>query len=81
MIREWVRLASTGPVMRRALKYAVVVGAVLIVINHGDAIVRGELEPVTFVKMGLTVVVPYPVSALSSVGAIRELRGRTRTSA
>jgi hypothetical protein len=54
------------------LKYAVVVGAVLIAINHGDAILRGDLDAVRIVKMGLTVLVPYVVSALSSVGAMIE---------
>ena len=71
---EWIRLLNTWPVVRRALEYAIVVGAVLIAINHGDAIVKGDLNAVRFIKMGLTVVVPYVVSALSSVGAMIELR-------
>lgn len=61
---EWVCLANTWPVVRRALKYAVVVGVVLIAINHGDAILRGDLDAVRIVKMGLTVLVPYVVSAV-----------------
>ncbi len=69
---EWFRLANTWPVIHRALKYAVVVGAVLIAINHGDAILRGDLDAVRIVKMDLTVLVPYVVSALSSVGAMIE---------
>jgi len=32
---EWLRLAVQPTVMRRALKFAFVVGAVLITINHG----------------------------------------------
>ncbi|MFQ5846652.1 MAG: nitrate/nitrite transporter NrtS [Candidatus Methylomirabilales bacterium] len=79
VIRDWVRLACTWPVVRRALKYAVVVGAVLIAINHGDAIVRGDLNGARFLKMVLTVFVPYIVSALSSVGAMRELHVRERS--
>lgn len=71
---EWIRLLNTWPVVRRALKYAIVVGSILIAINHGDAIVRGDLNAVRFLKMGLTVVVPYVVSALSSVGAMIESR-------
>ena len=57
--------------VRRALGYGVVVGAVLIAINHGDAILRGDLDPVRLLKMGLTVFVPYTVSTLSSVQAMR----------
>lgn len=67
-------LALSAPVVRRALKYAVVVGAVLIGINHGDALVHGEVGAGRLLKMGLTVLVPYMVSTLSSVEAIRSRR-------
>jgi len=59
-------------VVRRGLKFAVVVGAILIAINHSDAIIRGELQTSNYLKMGLTVIVPYVVSVLSSVGAMLE---------
>jgi hypothetical protein len=58
-------------VVRRALIFAVVVGSVLIAINHGDAILAGTLTRTQVVKMGLTVVVPYVVSSWSSVLAMR----------
>lgn len=70
---DWIRLGSTWPVVRRALKYALVVGAILIAINHGDALARGELGATRLFKMGLTVLVPYAVSTLSSVGALLEV--------
>jgi hypothetical protein len=59
--------------VRRALGYAVVVGSVLIGINHGDALLRGELGRVRLLKMGLTLLVPYVVSTLSSVQAMRQM--------
>ncbi|MGW8265973.1 MAG: nitrate/nitrite transporter NrtS [Longimicrobiales bacterium] len=71
-LAEWGRLACQPSVAKRGLKFAVVVGAVLIAINHSDAIIRGELQPSNYLKMGLTVVVPYVVSVLSSVGAMLE---------
>jgi len=52
-----------------------VVGAVLIAINHGDALLRGEVSAERWWKMGLTVLVPYTVSTLSSVGALRSVAG------
>lgn len=70
----WLRLARDAAIVRRACGYAVVVGAVLIAINHSDAILAGDLDGRRFAKMGLTVLVPYAVSTLSSVGAIRALR-------
>ena len=42
--RDWLRLACEGPVVRRGLRYADVVGAILITINHGDALWRGDVE-------------------------------------
>jgi hypothetical protein len=65
------RDALAPSVVRRALGYAVGVGALLIAINHGDALIRGEWTRDRLLKMGLTVLVPYCVSTLSSVGARR----------
>ena len=67
----WLAIATRPRVVRRALKYAVVVGSVLIAINHGDAIVHGELTTDRLLRMGLTVIVPYVVSTLSSVETLR----------
>lgn len=75
-MKQTLRLAAQPSVVKRALKYAVIVGAVLITINHGDAILRGDLPPGRWFRMGLTMLVPYVVSTLSSVGAMKELRSR-----
>jgi hypothetical protein len=71
----FLELALRRDVVRRALLFAVVVGAVLIGINHGDALLAGDLEPRRLFKMGLTVLVPYTVSTLSSVSALRAQAG------
>lgn len=75
MLSATVRIAFEASVVRRALGYAVVVGAILISINHGDALLAGEIDRGRALKMGLTVIVPYVVSTLSSVSALREGRG------
>ncbi len=72
----WLRDALQPSVVRRAMAYAVVVGTVLIAINHGDALLSGEVNSARLVKMGLTVTVPYVVSTLSSVGALRARANR-----
>ena len=69
-------IAMSRPVVRRAVGYGVVVGTVLIAINHGDAIVAGDVGPGRLLKMLLTTLVPYTVSTLSSVGAMREMESR-----
>jgi len=66
-------LALRGPVVRRALGFALVVGALLVAINYGDALLgQRALGALDWLKMGLTVCVPYVVSTLSSVAAIRD---------
>jgi hypothetical protein len=71
-MNEWLRVAVQPTVVRRALKFAFVVGIILISINHGYAIVHGQMTSGRALQMGLTVLVPYIVSTLSSVGAMRE---------
>ena len=61
--------------VRRALKYAVVVGFILIAINHSDAILSGQVTRGILFKMLLTVMVPYVASTLSSVGVLLEMQG------
>jgi hypothetical protein len=73
-VREWMKIAREPAVVRRALKYALVVGTVLIAINHADALIHGQITQSRLISMGLTVLVPYMVSTASSVGAIREAR-------
>lgn len=71
MIRDWFKLAMQPTVVRRALAYAVIVGAILILINHSDALLKGDITTAHLWRMGLTALVPYLVSTLSSVGAMR----------
>jgi len=71
-MKRWLEVATSRPVVSRALKYAVIVGAVLIAINHGDAILGGGVSGARVAKMVLTVFVPYAVSTASSVSAILE---------
>ena len=75
-MNDWVKLAVQPTVMKRALKFAFVVGLVLITINHGYAIVHGQVTSGRILQMCLTVLVPYTVSTLSSVAAMREMAGR-----
>jgi len=75
-MKEQFQLAFQSSVVKRALKYAVVVGFILIAINHGVAIFSGRITGGIVIQMVLTVMVPYVVSTLSSVGALLEMRGK-----
>ena len=67
----WLTLATSASVVRRATIVAMVVGTILVAINHGDAIVRGDLSMGRLLRIALTVMVPYCVSTYSSVSALR----------
>lgn len=77
-MREWFRLARGRTVVTRACFYAVGVGALLIAINHGDAMLAGDVSGARLLRMLLTVMVPYSVSTASSVSALKDqLRDRS----
>ena len=71
---EFARLALQATVVTRALKCALVVGVVLVAINHGRALVHHELGLERCLQICVTVLVPYFVSTWSSVQALREAR-------
>ena len=50
-------------VIPSALKIAVVVGSLLFAINHGKALVSGQMNGDRWVSVALTYVVPYLVNA------------------
>lgn len=67
-------IAARRDVVIRALKTAALVGLVLIAINHGDALLAGDLDGMRLARMLLTVLVPYSVSTYASVRAIQGMR-------
>jgi len=72
-VTAWLRLAAHPATVRRAFITALIVGSVLIAINHGPAILAGQLTREEIVQMCLTVLVPYAVSTVSSVSTRKEL--------
>jgi hypothetical protein len=73
-VSEWLRIALEPSVVKRALRTMLVVGAILIAINHGDALLSGQLDAERVFKIALTLLVPYGVSTTSSVAALRSGR-------
>ena len=62
-------IAFSGGVVARAVKVAAVVGCMLIAINHGDALLAGDIDGVRLTKILLTLLVPYCVSVYSAAAA------------
>jgi hypothetical protein len=70
-MRDWLSIAGRRDVAIRALKLAAVVGTILAAINHGDKILGLALDAADTIKIGVTYFVPYCVSTISSVAALR----------
>jgi len=66
-MKIWLTLCFTKSVMKRASWTALIVGTILILINHGNAILNGEVDLTRIFQMCLTVTVPYIVSTLMSM--------------
>ena len=67
-----LQVAFSKPVLMRSLMCAVVVGTILFTINHLDCcIVNGKLSRVCVMKGLATATIPFMVSMVSSVLAIR----------
>ncbi len=74
-MKIWLTLCFTKPVMRRASWSALIVGAILILINHGNSILKGEVDVTRILQMCFTVIVPYVVSTVSSVSTLLSAEG------
>ena len=73
-MREWLVIATEKTVVRRALLYSLVIGPVLIAINHGQNIWLGELELGSLLQILMTMMLPYIVTTMSSVSALKKIK-------
>ena len=73
------RLAFEASVVRRALIMAAIVGTILVAINHGTCIMCGKFGTRCLIQSSLTFFVPYAVSTISSVQAVKCRARATRT--
>lgn len=75
-MRDWLRLATSPVVVKQALIIAAIVGTILVLLNHGPALMSGNVTRGRIAQIVLTILVPYCVSTVSSVGAMRAQRGK-----
>ncbi len=66
-LRCWRHAAFYGPVFRRALEVAAVVGTILFLINQLDVVLSGKVTPLVALKIVLTYLVPFLVSTYSAL--------------
>lgn len=75
-MKKFLGLCFTKPIIKRASLTALIVGAILIAINHGDALLNGQVDTNRLFKIVLTIFVPYVVSSVSSVSTILSISDR-----
>jgi class 3 adenylate cyclase len=78
-IGTWARIATDWIVVRQALATALVVGAILTLVNHGDVLATGLAVDHVW-QIGLTFLVPYLVSTTSSILTIERQRSGSAAS-
>ena len=71
----WLDHATNASAVRRASAVAAVVGTILVLINHGDARLQGNLTWSRALQIALTLLVPYCISTYSSVAVLQEMAG------
>ena len=64
------QVALERSVLLRGFRVAVVVGSILIAVNHWDVLLYGPVTGINIFQMMLTPLVPFCVSVYSSVKAI-----------
>ncbi len=74
-MREFIELCFSRRIIRRASVTTLVVGGILIFINHGDALLSGQVDTNRLFKIVLTMFVPYIVSTVSSASTMLNMRG------
>ncbi len=68
----FLTLATSSGVVVRALKVALVVGTILALINHADAVAAGTFSGKNLIQVVLTYLVPYGVATYSAVNALQD---------
>ena len=73
-LRTFLISAAHPATVQRAWLTCLIVGTVLTAINHGPALIAGQLTAERIFQILLTFVVPYSVSTVSSVLTRREMK-------
>lgn len=61
-VKQYCLCLLDQELMPTAVKVSVIVGTLLFVINHGSAVIKGEMNRDRWISAGLTYVIPYCVN-------------------
>ncbi len=72
-MRLFFKHACDPVCIKRSIKVALVIGTILLIINHYDELVYGTLNTTNIVQIGLTYLVPYFVATFGSAMQARHI--------
>ncbi|WED29498.1 nitrate/nitrite transporter NrtS [Vibrio sp. DW001] len=70
--KKILNAAFSPLIVKRSLKVSAVVGTILMMINHGEALLMGNIDTQRAIKIALSYCVPYLVSTYSAVSTTIE---------
>ncbi|MDX8411530.1 MAG: nitrate/nitrite transporter NrtS [Mariprofundaceae bacterium] len=73
-MKERLLIACHPDTIKVAFRTALIVGPLLVLINYGDTFMAQEVSSGDWIKIALTMLVPYLVSTASCVGIVHRSR-------
>lgn len=70
--KKILNTAFSPLIVKRSLKVSAVVGTILMIINHGEALLVGNMDTQRLIRIALSYCVPYLVSTYSAVSTTIE---------
>jgi hypothetical protein len=61
-VKDYLTSLTNPRLAKTAVQVALVIGSLLFTINHGAALVKGEMTKERWISAGLTYLVPYAVN-------------------
>ncbi|MDF1875143.1 nitrate/nitrite transporter NrtS [Sulfurimonas sp. SAG-AH-194-I05] len=62
----YCEIAISSSIVQRAIKVSLIVGSTLNLINQGDALLLLDIQNLSYLKLGLTYIVPYSVTTYTA---------------
>ncbi|WP_159737098.1 nitrate/nitrite transporter NrtS [Vibrio atypicus] len=73
-LAQFFKTAAEPAILKRSIKVSLIVGTILMFINHGDKLLGGGLDSTVIIKILMTYCVPFCVSTQASVSATLQAR-------
>ncbi|MEZ8306981.1 nitrate/nitrite transporter NrtS [Vibrio splendidus] len=71
---QFVKTAGEPTILKRSLKVSIIVGTILMLINHGEKLLSSNIDATLIIKILMTYCVPFCVSTQASVSATLQSR-------